>query len=166
MYAHIIDGKINGCGQCRILGDNVQNIVITDEIASELDKYIFQDGEIILNPNYEQEQAQKEHQRIMELSMTRSDFFDGTIKAFGADSDDLLVAVQAVVNKSDLSDIEKKVAVNNYKNALNFYRKHPLFSLLTAVPVGDKVITLTSEQWDRFFDETDKGNAEAYKALV
>ena len=50
MYAHIIDGKINGCGQCRILGDNVQNIVITDEIASELDKYIFQDGEIILNP--------------------------------------------------------------------------------------------------------------------
>ena len=119
MYAHIIDGKINGCGQCRILGDNIQNIVITDEIASELDKYIFQDGEIILNPNYEQEQAQKEHERIMELSMTRSDFFDGTIKAFGADSDDLLVAVQAVIGKSDLSDIEKKVAVNNYKNALN-----------------------------------------------
>jgi hypothetical protein len=101
--------------------------------------------------------------------MTRSDFFDGTIKAFGADSEDLLVAIQGVLAVLPISDIEKKVAINNYKNALNFYRKHPLFEMLSDKPIpltADLSITITSEQWDKFFDETDKGNPDAYKELL
>jgi len=117
----------------------------------------------------EEEQAQEEKERILALSMTRSDFFDGTIKAFGADSEDLLVAIQGVLANLPISDIEKKVAINNYKNALNFYRKHPLFNMLsnTPIPLTEEIsITITDEQWDKFFDETNKKNPDAYKELI
>lgn len=117
----------------------------------------------------EEEKAEEEHLRILDLSMTRSDFFDGTIKAFGADSEDLLKAIEYVLGGLEIADVDKKVALNNYRNALNFYRKHPLFSMLSDVeiPVSEGVnITISSEQWDRFFDETDKKNPEAYKELL
>ena len=131
------------------------------------------DGEIIpypvIDPDWDEKQKQKEAARILALSMTRSDFFDGTIKAFGADSDDLLVAIQAVLIPMPISDIEKKVAINNYRNALNFYRKHPLFTMLSGVPIPideNVTILITSEQWDKFFDLTDKKDPDAYKALL
>lgn len=112
--------------------------------------------------------VQDEAARIQALSMTRSDFFDGTIKAWGADSDDLLTVIQGALTHLQISDLEKKVALNNYKNALNFYRKHTLFTLLSNVPltIGEHEITVTSQQWDKFFDETNKKNPNAYQELL
>lgn len=112
---------------------------------------------------------QKERERILELSMTKSDFFDGTIKAFGADQDDLLPAIQAILNEMPLSDTDKKVALNNYKNAKDFYRKHALFVILSdreIVLTPEVTINISSQQWDKFFDETSKKNPEAYKELL
>ena len=112
---------------------------------------------------------QKERGRILELSMTKSDFFDGTIKAFGADQDDLLPAIQAILNEMPLSDTDKKVALNNYKNAKDFYRKHALFAILSdreIILTPEVTINISSQQWDKFFDETSKKNPEAYKELL
>lgn len=145
------------------------DIISQSELTEHRNKVIVENGILVLNPNYEQEEAQKEAERILALSMTRSDFFDGTIKAFGADSDDLLIAIESVLSTMQIPEIEKKVAINNYRNALNFYRKHPLFTMLSDVPipVGQNiVIQITSEQWDKFFDETDKKNPDAYKELL
>ena len=110
----------------------------------------------------------KEQERISGLSMTRSDFFDGTIKAFGADSEDLLTVIETVLNTLNITELEKKVAINNYKNALNFYRKHTLFTLLSNIPlpIGETPITITLQQWDKFFDETNKRNPNAYRELL
>ena len=112
---------------------------------------------------------QKERGRILELSMTKSDFFDGTIKAFGADQDDLLPAIQDILNEMPLSDTDKKVALNNYKNAKDFYRKHALFAILSdreIILTPEVTINISSQQWDKFFDETNKKNPEAYKELL
>lgn len=112
---------------------------------------------------------QKERERILTLSMSKSDFFDGTIKAFGADQDDLLPAIQGILDMLPLQDVEKKVALNNYKNAKDFYRKHTLFTLLSDTDIvltPELTIHITGEQWDKFFDETDKKNPEAYKELL
>ena len=149
-------------------------VLITEEQIELLNEkgtnyFIIQDGKLIVNPNYEEEQAEKERERIFNLSMTRSDFFDGTIKAFGTDSDDLLISIQMVLRTLEISEVDKKVAINNYKNALNFYRRHPLFTLLSNIPIPlseGGTITITNEQWDRFFDETDKKNPDAYKELL
>lgn len=58
---------------------NVQNIEVSEEIYNNAKQYgsnyyIYSNGQIILNPNYEQEQKQKEAERIGELTMTALDF--------------------------------------------------------------------------------------------
>lgn len=116
----------------------------------------------------EEEKEQEERERINNLSMTRSDFFDNTIKAWGTDDEDLLPIIKGILETLGVSELEKKIAVNNYKNALNFYRKHTLFTLLSGIPipVGDIVVNVSSESWDRFFDKVDKRDPEAYKELL
>lgn len=127
------------------------------------ENYYFDD-----DPEYLVLEAEYEAHRIQELMMTRSDFFDGTIKAWGVDGDDLLPIIEAMLNTGGIPEVTKKIAINNYKNALNFYRKHTLFTLLSNVPIqiGSVTVIVTPEQWDRFFDETSKRNPDAYKELL
>lgn len=135
----------------------------------DAEKYIVVNGNLIIDPDYEEKQKQKERERIQALFMTRSDFFDGMIKAFGVNAEELLIVVENILATLPIQDIEKKIAVNNYKNALNFYRKHALFTLLSNVEIQitpELTIVITPEQWDTFFDETNKRNPNAYKALL
>ena len=148
----------------------LQIVTTEDDIVyALLPNEIMVDGEPQVDPDYEEKQKQKEKARIQELSMTRSDFFDGIIRAFGLDDDQLLVIIQAVLGQLTIDETEKKIAINNYKNALNFYRKHPLFTMLSDVEIPiaqNTIVIITAEQWDTFFDETDKKNPDAYKALL
>ncbi len=163
MYLGYQNGKI------KFYTENKFNELTIEKWEETQDEYVLDGEEYVLKDEaWEEKQKQAEKQRIQELSMTRSDFFDGTIKAFGADADGLLITIEAVLANIPMNEIEKKVAINNYKNALNFYRKHPLFTMLSGVeiPVAEGVvITITAEQWDMFFDETDKDNPYAYTYL-
>lgn len=168
MYYTIINDNILRANNKEALTKYYSNVY---ELPSDYkeNKYIVKNGELVLNPNYEAQKAQEERERIQGLFMTRSDFFDATIKAFGADEDDLLIAISGTITPMSLDNIEQKIALNNYKNALNFYRKHPLFTILSNVPIQISealTITITSEQWDKFFDETNKKNPDAYKELL
>lgn len=121
------------------------------------------DGQIVINENYEAEQQQIEKERIQELSMTRSDFFDGTIMAWGVGQDELLILIQTLLATLPIEDVKKLIAINNFKNALNFYRKHDLFKMLVNMPIQltDTIqVTITDESLDKFFDEVAKGNKE------
>lgn len=73
-YAFIIDNEINGKGQCPCSGEGITCVEISEEIYNDLDRYIWDGTNIILNPNYEQEQAEKERERIGNLTMTALDF--------------------------------------------------------------------------------------------
>lgn len=73
-YIYIQDEKINGKGQVKCLNDDIQNIVVPDEIYNDLERYIYQDGEIVLNPNYEAEQELKEKERVGNLTCTKRVF--------------------------------------------------------------------------------------------
>lgn len=119
--------------------------------------------------NTEEEIAQQEKERIQELSMTRSDFFDGTIMAWGIGQDELLVLIQGLLATLPIEDVKKLIAINNFKNALNFYRKHDLFKMLVNIPIQlteTIQVILTNESLDKFFDEVDKGNkATAWQYL-
>ena len=102
----------------------------------------------------EEEKEEQEKARILELSMTRSDFFDGMIMAFGLDSKELRVIVENVLGTINITPVQIRVALNNYDNALNFYRKHTLFTLINNVqiPISETMYLLfTDEIWDKFF---------------
>ena len=73
-YVFITNNEINGKGQCECTGEDTFSIEITKDIYDDLNKYIYSNGEIVLNPNYEQEHAKKEAERIGELTMTALDF--------------------------------------------------------------------------------------------
>lgn len=139
-------------------------MVYTD--IEETDKeYVLYGGTYITKD----EVFQKEHERIQELSVTKSDFFDATIMAFGVDGNDLLPAIAAIIESSPVDSKLKKIAINNYQNAKDFYRKHEIFNVIAGLPIkisNELTITITSEQLDRFFDESDKKNPEAYKELL
>lgn len=117
----------------------------------------------------EEELKEQEKERIQELSMTRSDFFDGTIMAWRIGQDELLVLIQDLLATLPLEDVKKLIAINNFKNALNFYRKHDLFKMLVDIPIQlteTIQVILTDESLDKFFDEVDKGNkATAWQYL-
>ena len=106
----------------------------------------------------EAEKEEQEHERIQGLSMTRSDFFDGMIMAFGLDSKELRVIVKNVLGSINITPVQIRVALNNYDNALNFYRKHTLFTLINNVqiPISETIYLLfTDDIWDKFFDTKD-----------
>jgi hypothetical protein len=102
--------------------------------------------------------AQRERERLDSLYMTRSDFFDGFILAFNLGQTELRTIIENILNSINITPIEVKVALNNYDNALNFYRKHTLFTLLNNVkiPITEEMtLVFTSDIWDKFFDTKD-----------
>lgn len=117
----------------------------------------------------EEEIITQEHERIQELFMTRSDFFDGTIDAWGVGEDELLFLVQRMLTGLPLENNQKLKAINNFKNALNFYRKHDLFKMLIDKPIQlteTTQVIITEESLDKYFDEVAKGNkATAWQYL-
>lgn len=173
-YAQIKDNKILGMSNAPYLNGDILNIEVDDLLYNDYqecpDKYIWSEEEqkVIIDPYYYEKQAKKEKERIQELFMTRSDFFDGTIQAWGVGQAELLVLVQTLLTTLPIEDVKKLMAINNFQNALNFYRKHDLFKMLVNIPIPlteTLQVTITEEHWDKFFDETDKGNKEAYKEL-
>ena len=135
-----------------------------DKVEYTEDEYVLDGEEYVLkNEAWEEKQAQAEKARIQELFMTRSDFFDGTIDAWGIGEEELLLVIKQVLDMLPFDEKTERKALNNFKNALNFYRKHTLFSLLVGNPIKltDTIqVTLTDEALDKFFDEVNKGNKD------
>ena len=145
-YVFIQDEKINGCGQCKQLTEGVLNIEVEEEIYNNIEKYIYLNGEIVLNPNYEAEQARKERERLNILSMTRGDMFEAIILAFGKTKADIRSMIE---NVEGLTDIERALYLNRFDEALDFYRGYP------AVDLIGKMLGVSSEQLDKFFETKD-----------
>ena len=169
-YAKIINQET---GLCEVgLGADVSfyqsiGMLPLDVQQSDIDNYWYLADKCPMKTDEQKEQ--EEHDRIQELSMTRSDFFDGTIMAWGVGQDELLILIQGLLATLPLEDKTKLIAINNFRNALNFYRKHDLFKMLVgyAIPLNENYqITIMDDDLDKFFDEVAKGNkATAWEHL-
>ena len=51
------DGSVNGCGQCEQLTEGVKNIEVSVDVYNSFSedslRYVYSNGKIIPNPNYE-----------------------------------------------------------------------------------------------------------------
>lgn len=124
------------------------------EIQEVQEGYVIYDFELMTVEEKEAIEYQKERERLDARYMTRSDFFDGFILAFNLGQSELRVIIEQILNSINITDVEIKVALNNYDNALNFYRKHTLFTLLNGVeiPINEDItLVFTSDIWDKFF---------------
>lgn len=76
-YGYVQNNKIIGCGQVPCNNDDIDNIEINKDMYNSIidndNRYIYSDGNIIVNPNYESEQEEK---RRVQFHL---DFFNTTI---------------------------------------------------------------------------------------
>ena len=143
-YAFVKNEKLNGAGQLKRLDKDVLNVEITQEIFNNIEKYVYLDGEIVINPNYEAEQEQKERERIAKLYLTGADVERGIYQAKGMDFDDILAFVMA--NPPQGLDVK---ALKIELKANHFYRGNPYVNAVGAL------LGFTSEQLDKFFETND-----------
>lgn len=130
--------------QARCLNDEIENIEISEEVYNDFEKYMYSNGEIVLNPNYEKEIAQKERERIGNLYLTGADVERGIYQAKGMDFDDILAYVtQLQPSNLDLKALKIELKANH------FYRGNPYVSAI------GQLLGFTEEQLDKFFETND-----------
>nr|DAH96293.1 MAG TPA: Protein of unknown function (DUF2977) [Caudoviricetes sp.] len=153
-YIFLENEKLNGAGQCPVINEEVENLEVTEDVynayIAEPEKFVYKDGEIVENPNYEEEQKQKERERLDNLSMTRGDVFEALILAKGLGK----AQIRTMIEQASLDDITKALYLNRFDEALEFYRGYPIFDML------GQALNITGEMLDKFFETKD------YKELI
>ena len=81
-YAYIKDNKLVGSGICSVTGGGLTCIEITDEVFNNIEQYMYVNGEIVINPNYEEEKAKAE--RIEEILAELQTIDNKSIRAIRA----------------------------------------------------------------------------------
>ena len=148
MFVQIEKNKITAWSKHPFDGCTHEVEVSYDDYTNNPDKYIYDKTkqEIILNPDYEEIIRKREEERISNLFMTRGDMFEALILAFGKDKNDIRTMIE---NLPDLTEVERKLYLNRFDEALNFYRSHPAVDLLGAM------LGISKERMDKFFDSKD-----------
>lgn len=113
------------------------NILTVEELEAEPFRAIIQEGELVLNPNYEAEKAQKEAERIAKLSLTKREVFLGLYEAKGVTPEQI---------KAQITD---PAALIEFEYANDYFRGNPLIDSVGAV------LGITPAQLDCFFETKD-----------
>ena len=65
-YIFLENEKLNGAGQCPVINEEVENLEVSEDVYNAYcetpEKFVYKDGEIVENLNYEEEQAEKRKQ--------------------------------------------------------------------------------------------------------
>ena len=132
-YAFIQDNEINGKGQCPQLTDGVISFEIDELVYNDLDRYIWNGEEVVLNPNYDEEQAKKERQKINMLSLTKREVFLALYRDKGITPEQI---------KAQIEDPE---ALIEFEYASEYFRGNSLINSIGSI------LGYTSEDLDYLF---------------
>lgn len=136
-----------------------------DLIKENPDKYKIIDNQIVAKTEeeYQQEQAQKEAERLAMLNLTRGDVFRGLLLAKGITKNQIAQMIEAMPVSTQEEIVTKELALIDFEDALNFYRGNQLIDTI-GLALG-----ITSKQLDKFFEvgnSEDKANAYKYLTNV
>ena len=56
-YAFIKDNQIDGRGQCPVINDDIVSFEITEEVYSNIDRYIWDGSDVVSDPDYDEKQT-------------------------------------------------------------------------------------------------------------
>jgi hypothetical protein len=118
-----------------------------DKVEYTEDEYVLDGEEYVLKDEaWEEEQAQKERERIAMLSLTRGDVFRGLLQARGITRTMLR---EMIKNNEQLTEVQKEMALIDFDEALNFYRGNELINTV-GLALG-----IEPAQLDKFFETND-----------
>ena len=108
-YIFVENNKINGCGQCRCLNDDIQNIEVSEEVFNsylkDKLKYVWNGSEIVENPDYDEIKRQKHRQELDRLTLTPADVERALYRAKGMDFEDLKALIAEKIPSIDLKGL-------------------------------------------------------------
>jgi len=148
-YAFIQNNEINGVGQCPILNEEIANFEITEEVYNNIDHYIWDGSDVVLNPNYDEEQAQKEAERIAQLHLTRGDVFRALLMARQVTRSQIRGLIEQMPDETPEQMIAKEYALIDFDESLDFYRGVQLIDTL------GQQLGISSEAMTQFFETND-----------
>lgn len=118
------------------------------EVKEVEEGYVIYDFELMTVEEMTERQAQKERNRLDLLSLTKREVFLGLYQAKGITPEQIKAQISA------------PAALIEFEYANDYFRGNPLINT-----VG-QALSITSDQLDKFFDETKNGDTEAYKYLT
>ena len=132
-YFYVENDKIVGKGQAKCL--NLTCVEVTQEIYNdyEQDKYIYENGEIVLNPQFAEIKAREERERIGNLTCTKR-VFALMLQEMGISYTQL----KELIATSEQAQLEWDLCVE-------LERKNPLLDVMAGQ------LGVTSEQLDKLF---------------
>ena len=133
-FVYVENGNINGCGQVKILNQNVLNVQVDKTICDEIEKYIWDGVDVVLDPDYEQKQAQKERERIGNLTCTKR-VFALMLQELGID---YLTVLKPLIESNPQAQLEWDLCVE-------LQRSNPLLDIMA------NQLGVTPEQLDGLF---------------
>ncbi len=114
------------------------------------------EGEVVIDntEEYQQEQAQKEAERIAMLNLTAADVERAIYKAKGMDFDDIVELVEQYNQTDPMSETGESTSIDIKAlkielKANNFYRGNPYIDMVGTL------LGLSKEQLDEFFETND-----------
>ena len=134
---------------------NGRKIERTDNAIYALETWEFLEGDTVIDntTQYEQEQAQKEAERIATLNLTAADVERAIYKAKGLDFDDVIALVEQANEAMPLAEGEVPAidikALKIELKANNFYRGNPYIDAVGTL------LGFTKQQLDEFFETND-----------
>lgn len=117
---------------CPVL--NMETIEITKEVFDNFEKYMYQDGEVVFNPDWEKEQEEKEKERVGNLQCTKR-VFVLMLEQLGLD---YFEQIEPAINSNRQAKLEWELCVE-------LQRKNPLLDQLAGQ------FGVTSKQLDDLF---------------
>lgn len=114
VYVNIANNQILGIGECPRTDETSTSIEISEEIYNNIEQYIYDGENIVIDPEWEQKQAQKERERLDGLALTPSDVERALYKAKGMDFDDLKTLIAQQAPQLDLKALAIEFRANNF----------------------------------------------------
>ena len=122
LYYRIKDGKVYDYAGYKYASDCLETDIITrEELEQHPNKLIVDNGILVLNPEYEQEEQQKEQERINMLSLTKREVFLALFDDKGITPAQL---------RSQITDTR---ALIEFDYAEKYYRYNPLINAIGAM---------------------------------
>ena len=162
-YIHIENDNIISCGEVP-MGEGFTSIEVSEEVYNNFvednDKYIYSDGEIIENPDYEEIKARKHRQELDALTLTPADVERALLKAKGMDFEDL----KTFLKNKGYTDLQIK-AIGVELRASDFFRGATLNGIRIVDAIGG-LLGYTTEDMDYLFIHKDLPNGESSEGVA
>ena len=95
LYYRLVNNELYDFGSSKYSSDCLETDIISqEELNAHQNKVIVQDGVLVLNPDYEQEEAEKERARINMLSLTKREVFLALYRDKGITPEQLRAQIQ------------------------------------------------------------------------